>query len=188
MKNSSLIVFSIIKNIEKNINKNIVDINNIFKPVSKIWFERTNNYYKDACKKIYNDIENNYYNHNDLAITLLYEMIYNKKINFFDINHKKIKEVKSMMNKQQLEKDKNLIVVINKQINLKNVNDFFKINEDGLSIVYHLIKDKNISPIFFIYFMNKGLTVQKENIIILDEYIRFEIIIQILDKILFNKP
>jgi hypothetical protein len=45
--------------------------------------------------------------------------------------------------------------------------------------------DKSISPIFYAYFINKNLTIKKENVI-LDEYKRFEKIMYIIIKTIFK--
>jgi hypothetical protein len=189
MQNSSWLVFSVIKNVEKIIDSkfdsNNIKYDSIKNKVNYQWFSRARKYSVDISKRIYNDIENHFYSYDDLIITLCYMYIFDKKVNLNSINKNYVKSTMKLFTKEELERNKKFILDVNKQVKLKNINEFFDIKDDGVSVVYHLIMDKNISPIFYVYFTNKNLTIKKENVI-LDEYKRFEKIMYLIIKTLFK--
>jgi len=189
MQNSSWLVFSVTKNLDNMIDSkydcNNIKYDSIKNKVNYQWFTRAKKYSLDNCKRIYNDIENHYYSYDDLIVALCYLYIFNKKFQLTWINQNSVKNIMKSFTKEQLEKDKNFILEVNKEIKLKGIDKFFDINDDGLSIVYQLIMDKSISPIFYAYFINKNLTIKKENVI-LDEYKRFEKIMYIIIKTIFK--
>lgn len=229
MKNSTYLIFSIIKNLEKitfktlnlcdeldnikiemldlkhnkpkwksrvkkskKIKQQILDslnvdtiINDIFKPTSRGWFNKSSDFVLRPCKRIFNDIENSYYNHNDFIICYLHESLFFTKVKLSDINYKRIKEVKSIFTKKQYNMDKMFVNTINDDLKLKNTELFFEINNTGDSIIYNLIKNNYVSIMFYLFFIKKVLTKTPENIILkTKEYLHFERLNNIILKIL----
>lgn len=153
MNSSSLLVFSIIQNVKKFVEKE-KDLD-LFKMQSAVWFDKSSDFTKRHCKRIYNEIENAYYSYNDLVIFLLYELI------FFDKNHvkliteKDINITSKLFTEEQLEKDQEFLIQLNDKIKLTDIADYFKINRNGGNIIYEkLILNKNVSPYFYIECQN----------------------------------
>jgi len=185
--NSSLLVYSVINNLIKTINTDIeiedVDVFQIGD--NRFKYLKSKEYFHIYCKKIYNDLENSYYDYSDLILFVCHQYIFNNKINLKDINNKNVNEIIKLYTREQLEKDKKFILSVIKQSIVKNLNELFKIKEDGESIIYSLIQQKFISPFFFAFIKQKNvLTDEKENVILTDIYERFIKIIQIITKTL----
>lgn len=120
MLNSSYAIFSIIKNVEKIIykNKTVNDIESIYQYVPEEQFQRTSKYYLDNCKRIYNEVENCYYSHTDLVIAMAYvSMMTNKRIVLYSLKSKNIINIKKIFSNDQLKRDKQFIIDINKSLN-----------------------------------------------------------------------
>lgn len=162
MKNTSLNVFSVVKNVESFI-KNEKDVN-IFKKQSKLWFERSSEYIQRNCKRLFNEIENSFYDYYDLAIFLLYDLIFNEKNSLRNVNDKNINKVKNLFTLEQLKKDQDFILELNKQLNFTDLSEYFKINSSGGNLLYdNLILPKHISPYFYLEFdINKEDEKEKE--------------------------
>lgn len=185
--NSSLLVYSVINNLGKIINTDIeieeIDIFNVGS--NRFRFLKTAEYFRVYCKKIYNDIENHYYNYSDMILFICHQYIFDTKINLKDINNKNVNEIVKIYSKEQLEKDKEFVKSIIQKSILKNFNELFTIKEDGESIVYALILHKYISPFFFIFTEEKKrLTSEIKDVILNNKYERFLKITKIITKIL----
>ncbi|MFW6219535.1 MAG: hypothetical protein ACOC33_01575 [bacterium] len=183
MKNSSLTIFSIYQNVKKIVVSQKYDTP-IFKKVASIWFNKSNEFVKNNCKRIFNDIENNYYTHNDLVVFILTYSIYNSKfISLNKITYKNIKDTLKLYTKKTLIKDKTFIKKINDELNFKNIADFFIINDDGENLIYNLIIKKYISPIIFLQYRKKCLTINEKNTILKNEkYLKFEKYMNMINK------
>ena len=179
MINSALMVFSIINNINDYIKKdNNIDI---FKKNYIKRFENAPSYFLENSKRIYNEIENGYYTLIDLGVFLLYYNMINKKFTLYDVKFKNVKKVNELFSLQRLKNDLELLKNIQIELKFKNlINDIFKINEDGTSIIYHLTITEKISPVIFIRNFQYVLTNEKEDVIINNEYKRFEKIANII--------
>lgn len=159
---SVLKVFSVIFNITDLVEKN-KKIDNLEK-LSTFRFKKTHEYLRDKCKRVHNEIENNNYNYNDLKKFVLYQYIWNKKLNIKIINSKNVKEVKKLFTKEYFEIDKETIIRINKEIKLKGIHDFFTIKEQlGESVLYQLIIKKYVSPLFWIKYKKFFVESKYEN-------------------------
>lgn len=183
MKNSTILIFSIVKNIKDIFEKNKKV--NIFKLVHEVHYENVlkNRRCKNMItiyKNIYNDIENNYYSIEDFVIALCYMYIFADTLKITSLYKKNILMVNDLFSSNRLQKDKELILNIDKKVKLGHISKYFNINENGESIIYMLIKTKKISPNFFITFSNKFLTYNTKNIILSQEYIKFENIINLI--------
>jgi hypothetical protein len=158
MVNSIYKVFSIYKRIpyifdESNFNM----INTIFDPVGKHWFDNTNKFIKDNCERIYSEIENFYYTYNEVAALMVYQTIIDSNIHLENINNKNMEVFKSIFTKKTLRNDEQMVLSANRSVKL-DIQDYFKVCEDGKSIIYDLIKNDVVSIYFFINYYNKVLT------------------------------
>ncbi len=142
-------VFSIIQNVKKFVDKG-KDLD-LFKLQSAVWYDKSTDFTKRHCKRIYNEIENHYYTYYDLAIFLMYELIFFDKNILNLITEKDINITSKLFTEEQLEKDQNFIIALGEQIKLAEIADYFKINRTGGNIVYdNLILKKLVSPYFYI--------------------------------------
>lgn len=172
MVNSSLSVFSLIKNVENFVKGKDIEI---FKMSNIAYFKRSRKIYIENSKRIYNDIENNYYSQLELVKYLLYRYMFEKYVNPYSIKAKDIKETMKLFAKEKLNEDMELLKEIALEFKFKGVCNFFELKEDGTNIAYILTKNKRISPIFFIKNNNKCLTYyEKNDIIKCKDYERFE--------------
>jgi hypothetical protein len=171
MKNSSLLVFSVIKNVASFVKGKDVDI---FKKLHIISLQRANEYHQNNAKRIFNDIENNFYDYRGLVLYLLYNAMMDETITLYDIKDRNIKSVVKLFGKEQLAEDKEFIRKVNQSMNFKHISDFFRLTQEGFPVIFPLIKQKYISPVFFMKYYKKDLTTQKEDVIILStDYERF---------------
>jgi len=173
MKNSTLLVFSVLKNTEEFVKKgkdiDIYKMSNIFR------FQKSSKFYVENAKRMYNDIENGYYTLKELAIYLMYHYLMGeKKIKLYSIKPKHITDIMKLFTTKRLKEDLNLLKAVHKQLKLKNLSDYFHIKEDGTNIAFGLTKIGKISPVFFIRNFEKFLTnEQKDDIINSKEYEQF---------------
>jgi len=236
LKNSSLLIFSIIRNLEKNIydikkvyreqvnyeknlykyieksdplskkqrkaltgkikrrkekivelSSQIIDFEKLYKKVSVFCFNKSRPYYKSISKRIYNDIENNFYSHEDFIMCYIHEALFEEGyvVDIHKLKLDRIREILKLYTTKQLNKDKEFILEINQELKL-NIEDLFKVNEQGESIVFNLIKKNYIHPIFYIKYSKKLLTLEPENInLVTIEYLHFWRLCKILIKNLF---
>jgi hypothetical protein len=181
MKSSSLKVFSIIQNTKKYITKN-KDVD-IFKNVSHIWYSKTSEYNIRHCKRIYNEIENGFYNYYDLSFYLLYTYIFNEKIDLSLVKDKNINKIAQLFTDKQLKKDQEFMIELSKITKIIDIEEYFKTNRNGGNIIYdELIAKKRISPYFYIEY-GKEEKEENEN----EELKRFKKIIKKFKQILKKK-
>lgn len=173
MINSTLMVFSVLLNINEFIKKK-KDID-LFKKSHIIRFQKSSKYITENSKKFYNDIENGYYTLKELAIFLLYKHMMNESINLYNVKPNTIIEVMKLFTTKKLKEDLKLLSVIHKELKFKEMKDYFEIKEDGTNIAYMLTKKSKISPIFFIRNVENVLTnIDENDIIKCNEYKQFE--------------
>lgn len=183
--NSSIKAYSVYNNLVR-MTKELIE----FDVEERVYCNCTEEY-KLLFKRIYNDIENNYYGYREYIIFILYNLIFKNSVDLSGNMTKKIYKVMKLFTREQLEKDKNVILELNRKRRFGSdpERELFEIKEVGYSLVYKLIvtKKKNsdekiISPIFFINYGKKFLTKQKKDIILSDDsfkddnYKRFEFI------------
>lgn len=102
------------------------------------------------CEKIWNDIQNSYYSLDDFKIYLLHNYLLGGKCGWSDIITDDIVKVIKLYDKPQFIIDQQTILEISKEISeITNIKDYFYINEDGESLVYSLIINKHVNPIFY---------------------------------------
>jgi len=175
MNLSSHLVFSIIKNTQKMI-KTSKDLD-VFKLVFIDWYSKSPEFIIQICKKLYNDLENGYYEPKDIAIFILYDSIFNDVFKYSSLTKENILKVKNIFTKKQLEKDKQFILDVNKKLKLNDpLKELFEIKEDGNSIIYELIMKEYITIIFYIYFQKKVLTEIPKDVIFSTEYNKFQFV------------
>lgn len=166
MENSTILVFSIFRNVEDFV-RGSKDID-IFKKSHFVRFQKSSKYYAENSKRIYSDIENGYYTLKELAIFLLYQrMMGVKKFSLYKIKSETIKETMKLFTKKRIKEDLDLLMEIHKQMKFKKgICQFFELQEDGTNIAYILTKNERISPTFFIRNYEKCLTfMEKDDII-----------------------
>jgi hypothetical protein len=141
-------VFSILKNVEK-ISKGKI-INNIDDLVAYQWYERAPKYVVDRCGRIYNEIENHWYTYQDFIIYVLYLYLFEEKLDYKKLKYDGIKIILEKLTKKEIKKDQEKLKQINQEVKLKNITEYFKIKSDGEPIIFKLIEQEIISPMFFI--------------------------------------
>lgn len=160
MKSSSLMVFSIIKNVEKFLESN-KDVN-IFKEQSIVWYSNNPDFIKNICKRIYNEIENHFYSYYDFAIYLLYNAIFYGKTEIKLINHKDINKASELFTNEQLRRDEQFILDLNDVLKF-DIADYFKINRNGGCILYDdIVMKKRVSPLFYMEYSEHVETENRE--------------------------
>lgn len=132
-------------------------------------YEKTPNILKHNCFKLYNEIENGYYDYYDLTLSIYNKYLNVNRVYSNSIDYKYIKEVRELYKKSELIKTKKILLNINSEVGFKNVNEYFKPQEDGYALIYKLIKKRIISPVLFLRYFN--FEAKNENIN--DEYNRF---------------
>ena len=150
-------VFSIYKRVLYVFDKYNFDmVDTIFDPVDKNWYKNAQKFIKDQCDRIYNEIENFYYTYNELAALMVYQTIISNGIHLENINNKYMENLRSVFKKERLRQDEQTMISTNKSMRL-GIEDYFKVGEDGKSIIYDLIKNDVISIYFFINYYDKIL-------------------------------
>jgi hypothetical protein len=185
--------FSVINNSIKSAKK--LKKLDLYEYCNEFQFNRSSDYILSKSKTIYNDIENHYYSYDDLIVAIAYNFIFKKSLSWNEINNKNILNIKKLFTQGQLEQDKKFIIKVCEKINHLDANnplgDLFKINEDGKSIIYELVLQKNISPYFYIYFKNSFLTLNQEYVIlnkqISKEYKKFEFLTNLINQHILTK-
>lgn len=172
MRNSTLLVFSIIKNVDDFVKKG--KDQDLFKLSHIMRFKKSAKFYADNSKRMYSDIENGYYTVQQLAVFLLYRyMIDGKSVKLYGVKPEHVQEVAKMFTTKKLKEDLKLISTIHKEMKFKGIQDYFKMKEDGTNIAYVLTKNGRISPVFFIRNLDKALTNNREDGIINTDYEQF---------------
>ena len=153
---------------------------------SKFHYENTNNYYKENCKRIYNELENSYYTYKDLIVYFLYDFAMTGKTKpLHELKNKNILKIKKIFTKKQLEEDKKFILNINKKLQLKSMIEFFEIRSNGMPIIYELIKKNYVSPAIYIKCYEIALTTLKKDVNLVDSQFKiFEYNMSLITKIL----
>jgi hypothetical protein len=173
MNNSSFYIFSIIRNVENFIKKNVDKDFKIL--VNRFMFIKARPYHIENCKRIYNEIENNYYNHDDMIFFMLYRYMMEDKCHLGQINRKNLAEFKKLISKSKTKEDMEFLKSIYKEMEFKSLDDFFELKEDGTNVAYMLTKKGYISPVFFIKNAKKLLTNDCDHVIFkCKEYAKFE--------------
>lgn len=181
LKGTKLKVFSVIQNCNTLVTKKLeLDLD---QSVSGMWFERSHKFVKDQCKRIWNEIENGYYEYDELKIYTLYtQCMTGKRIQISGITRKNVGNVMELFTDKRYKEDQAFIIDVNKKTNLNGIEDYFRINIKGRSIVYGLIQEQYISPYFFIKLKKKAIVENqnKKN----GEYIQFELVMNTIEKTL----
>lgn len=169
---SSYNVFCVYNNIKKIINTEVASSE--IADVATVWYENSPDWVIDRMKSIYNDMENHYYTYKELMIFWYYTSLFKKKDMLCFNMHSKIIDTMQLFTKDQLDKDKNTLLLLNKKLKLTK-EELFEFNNNGINRIYQLTKTKAISPIFFIKYEKKVLTNRnKYDIFKSDDYKKFE--------------
>jgi len=117
--------------------------------VKKNMYNNSNVFIKKQIKRIYNDIENNFYSIIDFILIMYYISIFGK-IDLKKIDKANISEMKEVLTKDRIKKDIAFIKRIQKKLKFKNVNKFIIIDRYGNNYLYNnLVLNKYISPITY---------------------------------------
>lgn len=146
---------------------------NLEQPVTKNWFEHTSPFIKKQCYRIYNEIENSYYNFNDVVSFLIYRSLWDKDIKLNEVNDKNIELFKSKFTFKQLNEDRRIINEINKKAGFPHIREYFQVRENGESLIYRLCMEEVISLYFFVYYSNNRLTGFFERAKLKDRNVRY---------------
>jgi len=121
-------------------------------------------WYVTNLKRIGEELRNNFYDKKDLTLTLLFIYYYSKHINLTKIKRSTVNHAINKFSESQYKKDKEFVLEICKEVSIGGIEDFFQISEDGTSLLYKYIVDKQfISPFFYIRLVGKVPTHNKEN-------------------------
>jgi hypothetical protein len=137
----------------------------IFEPVGLHWYNNSTKYIKTHCKRIYNEIESFHYTYNEMASLMVYQTIIGKDIDLASINNIEMNKLREILSKNTIREDEKKLETINNEVGLSGIQEYFKINEDGESLIYSLIKKGVISVYFFINYYDKILTKVDKNIL-----------------------
>lgn len=107
-------------------------------------------------KRIGMDLQNKIYDKKDLTLSLLFLYYFNKSMNLSMIKKDFVLQTVEKFSSARYEKDKQFVLEICKEVDIKGIEDFFRIDESGVSLVYKYIVDKEfISPLFYINLAGK---------------------------------
>lgn len=147
--NSSKFVYSIYYNVIKSVSSK-KDI--IYKQDIMFW-DRVKDYSKTISKRVYNDIENGKYTHDQMILFLLVKSIF-ERVSFFKVNEKNVKAVVDLFSDFRFKRDKQFLIDVNKKVKLP-FKKYFVNNVNGYSILYDLIINDHISPRMWIEYEEK---------------------------------
>lgn len=122
-------------------------------------------------KRIGEELQNKDYDKKDLTLTFLFLYYNSKNLNLTVVKKGLVLSIIDKFSDKQYEKDKEFVLSICKEIKISGIEDFFKIMEDGTSLLYKYIQREYISPIFYIRLVGKVPTqnIEKQN----DNYKKF---------------
>ena len=122
-------------------------------------------WYVTNLKRIGRDLQNRVYDKKDLTLALLFVYYYSKNINLTAVKKSLVDYAIERFSEKQYEKDKQFVLDICKEVNIKGIEDFFRITEDGTSLLYkYIIEKQYISPFFYIRLVGKVPTHNKQKI------------------------
>jgi hypothetical protein len=174
---SSAKVYYYYLNIKNRIN---VSDKDMVENLSAFLYEKAKEYTKILCKKIYNDIENNLLSYKDLRLYLLYSFLFEPKFFLNKYSLKDVNLIKNLFTDEQYKKDKIFVISLSKNIRFNSMEQYLTHNNKGTTYCYNLIKDKYISPIFWLkwrkYYENMK-QINNEN----KEHKRFRKILKIIE-------
>jgi len=125
----------------------------IFKPPFglKNYYDNTPKYLKNQIIRINSEIESGFYSAYDAMMVMFKQLIFRNSVDLEDvcdgIINKHIKEFSG----ETLKYDENTIFEINRKYNLDLI-DYFKINDNGFSLVHSLVIEGAISVFFEIHY------------------------------------
>ncbi len=159
MKNSPYKIYCLCRRVSYTfLDENYEMYTRLEEPIPKPMFEKTNEFIKKQCYRIFNEIENSYYTYNDLMVYMIYRTLWDTSVKLVNINHDAIDKFKLQFTERQLETDRITIHKINKEAKMKNIKEYFSIRENGESLIYRLCMREIISIYFFMYYADSLLT------------------------------
>lgn len=145
------IIYGIVKNVTKYLNGKDIDVF-----VKKGW-GRIDERVLPLYKKINNEIENHYYDYDDLVLYILYKSLWTPsfqyKMSIWD--YKEIDKIKKILTTEQLKKDRKIFLEIAQKVGNGDLKTYFNINTNGRVIVFDLMfSQTTISPMFVIKYLS----------------------------------
>jgi hypothetical protein len=158
---SSITVYYYYLNIKNRINVSDKDIK---ESLAYFLYNKSKEYTKIICKKIYNDIENNLLTYKDLRIYLLYSFLFNPKfyLNNYDIED--VNLIKNLFTEETYKKDKIFIIKLSENIRFNSMEQYLTLNNKGNTYCYDLIMQKYVSPLFWIKWRKRYEKIEQKNI------------------------
>jgi len=181
LKGTKLKVFSILQKCNEFYSKEKdIDLDEY---VSELWLERSPKFIKDQCKRIWNEIENGFYEYDELKIYALYTLLFtSKRVSLQKVTRKNVSEVMSLFTKKQYKRDQQFIIDVNQKVQLDGIENYFIINSNGRNVIYTLIFKQFVSPYFYIKLKK---FVPKKNIFKKSkELVKFEFVVNKIEKLL----
>jgi hypothetical protein len=136
-------------------------------------------YIATVARKIHSDIQLKYFSYDDYKLYVLHNFIFDEKYNFGDYKRDDVNKIKNQYSDDKLKLDFNTLKSMsNVLLEIKNVDYYFMINDDGNSHIYNLIINKYISPVVCVKLIDRFV----ENELKSEKYKKFEFIIKTIKK------
>lgn len=142
-------VFSLVRNLKDKIERS-KKVNNIEKVVYKLQYDKQPEFVKNNCRNVSNYINSSHYTFEDLKNFLFYTYLFQEKINYNNLKYDEIIKIKKLFTDDQYKKDQDVMLGLSKRLKIKKIDDYFKINDDQKSLMFDLIINKFVSPLFYI--------------------------------------
>lgn len=130
-------------------------------------YRKTKDFIRKKTAEISSFINSSHFSLDDLKCYVYYSYIYDD-IRYlwshnFNFNHKEIENFKlKYFSKLALDRDRKIIININKQLKF-SLEDYFKIRETGECYAAILIRNKYISPMFYIKYMDYASNISESS-------------------------
>ena len=118
--------------------------------MSKKHYDNTKTYIKNKCEKVIIDIANNQYTYNDVKYGVIVNYIFNEKIDWEILNKDYILYSINLLNSERFMNDSELVEIVCKRNKIDKLEQLFSINSDKKSLIYELIINKFVSPMFYV--------------------------------------
>ena len=119
--------------------------------------KRTKPDLKKVSENIYQKVINKHFSKEEFAKYLIHNSIFEE--NFLETPYKweinEICNISKIYNKKSLTTDQEFILNIAQKTNVRDIQKYFDINSDGESFWFKFLKQKHITPMFVISFINK---------------------------------
>lgn len=139
-------IFSLFVNISKVMTKR--KYSNIDAVAFAGWFAKQKQYIVSKCEDIACHINSGHYSYHDVKMYMLHLYLYGDDVKWSDLSNTNVSRY--VNSGDSLDKDKSVMIEISKRLGISNLNDYYKVNVDGKSLIYELIINKNVSSWFYL--------------------------------------